>query len=269
MGLEAFSKGIAFPIGTDLTGLKTGLAEAQGELDKTQAGFTKTLSQNAGKIGMGATIAGGAIVGGFAVATKRAVDFETAMSEVFTLMPGMSKEAMDEMAKQTRDLSVEMGASTDEMVPALYQAISAGIPADNVFEFMRTANSAAVGGVTDLETAVDGITSVINAYGQDSLSATEATDQMFTAVKLGKTNFEELSRSLFNVIPTASSLGVKFGDVSASIAAMTAQGVPTKIATTQMRQALIELSKDGGETSETFQRLSGKTFKEFIAGGGN
>lgn len=60
---------------------------------------------------------------------------------------------------------------------------------------------AAVGGVTELETAVDGITSVVNAYGDDVLSAAEASDLMFTAVKLGKTDFTQLSASLFNVIP--------------------------------------------------------------------
>jgi len=50
---------------------------------------------------------------------------------------------------------------------------------------------------------------------------------------------------------------------------MTAQGTPTSVATTQVRQALVELSKEGGKASDTFQEVSGKTFKDFIAEGGN
>ena len=88
-----------------------------------------------------------------------------------------------------------------EVLPALYQAISAGVPSDNVFDFLETANKAAVGGITDLSTSVDGITSVVNAYGSDVISAAEASDLMFTAVKEGKTDFGQLSDSLFQVIP--------------------------------------------------------------------
>ena len=67
------------------------------------------------------------------------------------------------------------------------------MPPDNVIDFMRTATEASIGGVTDLETAVDGITSVVNAYGEEAISASKASDLMFTAVKLGKTDFTQLS----------------------------------------------------------------------------
>jgi TP901 family phage tail tape measure protein len=139
---------------------------------------------------------------------------------------------MGEMTQQVKDFAKEFGVLPEEVVPALYQAISAGVPEDNIFEFLATAQKAASGGVTELETAVDGITSVVNAYGEDVISASEASDLMFTAVKQGKTNFEELSASLFQVIPTAASLGVNFGDITAALASMTAQGTPTRVATT-------------------------------------
>ena len=196
-------------------------------------------------------------------------DFERSMNEVFTLIPGTSKEAMDAMTKDVKNFSTEFGVLPDRVVPALYQALSAGVPKDNVFEFLEVAQKAAKGGVTDLTVSVNGISSVINAYGTDVLSATDASDLMFTAVRLGKTSFEEMSASLFQVTPTAAALGVKFGDVTAALASMTAQGVPTSVATTQLRQLFVELSKEGTKTSDVFSKISGKSFKEFIAGGGN
>lgn len=196
-------------------------------------------------------------------------NLETGMAEVSTLIAGSTDKDMAGMTQQVRDFSLETGKLTDEIVPALYQSISASVPKETVFDFLKVANMAATGGVTELETAVDGITSVINAYGTENLSAAQASDQMFTAVKLGKTTFGELASSLFNVIPTAVNAGVSFGDITAAIATMTASGTPTSVATTQMRQALVELADSGSQVGETFQEIAGKSFKDFIAEGHN
>ena len=201
--------------------------------------------------------------------SSEAMGYEKQMAEVFTLLPGISQTAMDSMSKDVLSFSKDFGVLPEQAVPALYQALSAGVPPDNVFDFLEVGQKAALGGVTDLTTAVDGITSVVNAFGADTVSASKASDLMFTSVKLGKTTFDELSRSLFNVNPIASALGVEFGDVTAALASMTAQGVPTSVATTQLRQLFVELSKEGGQAAKTFGELSGKSFKEFIAEGGN
>lgn len=210
-----------------------------------------------------------AAVAGAAKALTSFVGFEQKMNEVFTLLPGISQDAMDAMTGQVKTFSKEFGVLPDEVVPALYQALSAGVPKDNVFEFLETAQMAAKGGVTELTTAVDGISSVVNAYGSDVINATKASDLMFTAVRLGKTNFEQLSASLSNVTPIASGLGVKFEDVSAAMATMTAKGTPTAQATTQLRSLFVELSKAGGKTAKTFEDMAGKSFQDFIAEGGN
>ena len=210
------------------------------------------------------------IVGFFVDATKAAVQFDTGIREVISLFgatppPGLFKTLEDGV----NQLGREFGTLTTAAVPALYEAISSGVPPDTVFDFLATANKAAIGGVTDLATAVDGITSVINAYGPSVLSAAEASDIMFVSVKLGKTTFDELSRSLFNVAPIAASMGVAFSDVGAAIAALTASGPPTSVATTEIPKALAEQGKEGTKASDIFRQLSGKTFQEFIAGGGN
>lgn len=195
--------------------------------------------------------------------------FEKGMGEVFTLLPGISQQAMGEMTDQVKQFSREFGVLPEQAIPALYQAISAGVPQQNVFSFLQTAQKAARGGVTSLETAVDGISSVMNAYGKEVMTASQASDLMFTAVRLGKTTFEELASSLFNVVPTAAALKVKFGDVTAALAVMTAQGVPTSVATTQLRQLFVELSKSTSNTAKTFEKVAGKSFPEFMASGGN
>lgn len=232
---------------------------------------TSTLERSFGKLAktMTAVFAGVQVANFVKDSTKAFIDFENGMNEVFTLLPNISNEAMEEMTDQVKKFSKEAGVLPEKTVPALYQALSAGVPKDNVFSFLETANKAAVGGVTNLETAVDGLTTVVNSYGADVIDVNKASDLMFTTVKLGKTNFEQLSQSLFNVLPSASAAGVKFEDVSAALATLTAQGVPTSVATTKIRTAIDEMSKSGTEVSNKFKELTGKSFKEFLAEGKN
>ena len=226
--------------------------------------------QGLGALMLTAGAAGGAALGGLAATgLSEFARLERGMNEVFTLMPGITADAMDNMTAQVEGFAIQFGTLPEEVVPALYQSLSAGVPQDNVFDFLATANKAAVGGVTELETAVDGISSVVNAYGSDIIDATRASDLMFTTVRLGKTDFGQLSASLFNVIPTASSLGIAFEDVSAGLATITAAGTPTSVATTQMRQLFVELGDSGTGVGAIFQELTGKSFKAFIAEGNN
>ncbi len=181
-----------------------------------------------------------AAIGG--ISLKMAADFDKSLREVNTLL-NLSSEQFDQLKSDVVALSNEIGVATSEVVPALYQAISAGVPRENVLEFLEIAAKAAIGGVTDTETAVDGLTTVLNAFGLDASKTQLVADQMFTAVKLGKTTFEELSASMSIVAPFAAALGVGFDEIAASTATLTKAGAPTSDAMTQIRSALVALTK--------------------------
>ena len=106
---------------------------------------------------------------------------------------------------------------------------------------MEVAIKGAKAGVATTVESVELLTSVVNSYNKVGLKAAEASDIIFTTIRLGKTTFKELSAALYNVAPAAAAADVSFADVSSAIAAMTKQGVPTKIATTQIRQGIISL----------------------------
>ena len=258
---------VTIPITTTFD--RKGVEQAQAEMAKLSGAVGETQKKISKQAKMVGAAVGAAAIGIGVAGTMAFVDFERSMNEVFTLVPGTSQDAMDAMTNNVKKFSKEFGVVPDQVIPALYQALSAGVPQDNVFQFLETAQKAAKGGVTDLTTAVNGISSVVNAYGADTINATQASDLMFTAVRMGKTTFEEMSNALFNVTPTTAALGVKFADVTAAMSAMTAQGIPTNVATTQLRQLFVELSKEGTKTSDVFEKIAGKSFKQFIAEGGN
>ena len=254
------------PIVIGIQGDTSRLKKALDQAERGVKGFAK----NVGALGVKAGAAfGGAAAAVGVVGVNAAADFEKSMREVLTLLPEAGADTFGQLSDQVKDFSKDFGVLPGEVIPSLYQALSAGVPQDNVFEFLEVAQQAAKGGVTDLETAVDGITSVVNAYGSDVISATEASDLMFTAVRLGKTDFEQLSSSLFQVAPIAASLGVDFQDVTAALANLTAQGTPTRVATTQMKASLSELGKEGTKADKAFREIVGVGFNDFIAAGGN
>lgn len=236
---------------------------------KATEGLSKSLLSIGAVAASVGIAAGAAMVGVGVAAVKSFAGFQKGMAEVFTLMPTASQASFDAMTADVKAFSMEFGVLPEKVIPGLYQALSSGIPADNVFTFLEIAQKAATAGVTDLTVTVDGLTSVVNAYGSDMITAAQASDQMFAAVVFGKTTFEELSSSLFNVNPIAASLGVSFGDVTSAIAAMTAQGVPTAQTTTQLRQMMVELGDSTSQVGKIFEKITGTGFKEFIASGGD
>lgn len=247
----------------DLTKFKSDIAGAGGIAEK----------QLGGNFGRAAKIGGTALAGASAAAIGGSVTafvgFERSLNEVFTLIPDAGQGAYDELTKQTKDFAKEFGVLPDEVVPALYDSLSAGVPPDNVFEFLEEANKFAKAGAVDLGTSVDGLTSTLNAYGMGADETGRVSDALFTAVKLGKTTVDELSASMFQVAPIAASFGVSIEDVAAGFATLTAQGTPTSVAATQMKGAISELGKEGTKASDAFKEITGKSFTDFIAEGGS
>ena len=197
---------------------------------------------------------GAAVVGVGVAGVVMAKDFEKGMREVATLTPDVANDFQN-LSKQVLDLSARLGTDAVGSTKALYQAISAGVPKDNALTFLEVASKAAIGGVTDTETAVDGLTTVLNAFKKDTSEVGKVADIMFATVRAGKTDFSQLSASLFNVAPIANTAGVAFEEVSAAVATLTKQGTPTSVATTQIRAAIQGLLKPSDEMTKIFNEL--------------
>jgi phage-related protein len=232
------------------------------------AGVSQQLGAAGSKLTRSVTLP---VVGAFGVALGRSNEVQKSLREVVTLTGETGAQAdatFGEFQAGVAALSAELGVAQNTLTGGLYQALSAGVPRENVFEFLRVSAQAGIAGVTDTETAVDGLTTIINAFGLSTSDTQRVADAMFTAVKGGKTTFEELSSAMFQVAPIAASAGLEFEEILAAVAALTAQGTPTSVAMTQLRAVLAELSKEGTKVSDAFKEASGVGFREFIEQGG-
>jgi len=239
----------------------------------------KGLKSSIGGIGsqIGTAVKAGVAVAGVAVgafvakSVSKFIDFEKKITEVKTLLPQMTEGGFQKMTNDLREMSKVMGVDIMESTQALYNAISAGIPPDNAVSFLKDASKLAIAGVTELDTAVSGLTTVLGGYNMETSEASKISDILFATMQNGKTTIGELSANIGKVTPLASELGISFEEVGAMFAVLTNKlgDGKTAEAGTQIKAMIAELGKSGTKAADAFERLSGKGFSEFLKKGGS
>lgn len=255
MGIDLGS--INARLSLNINNFSANLRRAEEEIRQTErsfSGFTnigKRFSDVGDKLTKAFTVP---IVGAGVAATKFAMDFETGMAKVSTIAD-TSKISMDKLKEGVVDLSNDTGTSTTELNEALYQTISAGVDTANSVEFLGDATKTAKAGFTDSSTAIDVLTTTINAYGLKAKDATKISDQLMVAQNSGKTTIGEMGQSLGNVIPIASSVNVSTKELFASIATLTKNGIKTAQAITGLKAAYSNIIKPSKQASELAEKL--------------
>ena len=179
--------------------------------------------------------------------------FDTARAAVSTL--GVNT---DELGRNLANLSRELGnnVSQVELMEAAYDVASSGFSdAASNTEVMRAAALLATGGFTDLQTAGDGLTSVLNAYGLSAEDATKVTDGIIQTQNDGKIVAGEYAREIGRLAPTAKASGVSLEELNAAISGATAQGVPVGSTFAGIQQAIVSILKPSQDASQYAREL--------------
>lgn len=186
---------------------------------------------------------------------KAASEFGEAMAEVSTLVD-TSEVSVKELADTTLALTTQFGGDAVGQAKALYQGISAGAKAGaEATALLTAANEFALGGVTDVETGVDALTSVVNAYGLSMTEAKTVSDSFFVAIREGKTTAEELASAVGFVAPIASKAGVSMDEMNAAIAAITKTGLKTDNAVTGLKAAFTSILKPSSDAKRAAKAM--------------
>ena len=242
------------------------LARSLNQAQKEAEGFSKKLGA-AAKIGA----AGVAAMGAAAIAgTKKAIDaaseYQTNFAKTTTLLTG-NQEELDAYSKSILQLSNDTGIAAGELTDTVYNAISAGVSQEDAVSFANKAAQLASGGFTDSATAVDVLTTALNAYGLESDKAGQISDYLITTQNLGKTTVNELASSVGKVIPIASAYGVEMDNLSTAYAQLTAGGIATAVAGTYLKGMLNELGDSGSTVSSVLKSETGMSFAELTESG--
>lgn len=198
--------------------------------------------------------------------TKSASDFQNGMAKMSTLFD-TSKTSVSDLSKEFLTLSNKTGLSATELAEAGYQALSAGQSVDKVGKFVETAGNLAKAGFTSTSTAVDVLTTAMNAYGEKAGTADQISNKLVRTQNLGKTTVDELASSMGKIIPTASSMGVNINNLTSGYVMLTKQGIATAEATTYMNSMFNELGDSGTTLGGVIKEKTGKSFQECMNSG--
>lgn len=225
---------------------------------KAAGGFGSAIAQALSGLAIGATLM---------QAASDAREFSAALAEVSTVVPGLPGE-LESLANAARDLAGAYGGTGAAQLGGFYQAISAGVSdVALATKLVDDANKLAIGGVTDVTTAVDILTTVVNSYGASAISTAEASDALFIGALGGKTTIEELAHELGTVIPIAKAAGVSFDELVAVISALTTQGIQTNAAATQIKALLTGVIRGGSQETSRFAQSAREMGIEFNLAG--
>ncbi len=228
-----------FATALDNSGLKQGTFDALGMIQSFAGKVSKInpfLALSAAAILAFTTIAN--------QAHQLAKEYEHAMKEVSTISDAVQKD-FEGMSKKVFSISEISPDDPVKLAKAYYQIVSAGYDGAKGLNVLKTSAKAATAGVTDTETAADGLTTVMNAWKIDASEATTVADSFFTTVKLGKTNFKQLADNIAIVAPIAASANIPLNEIMATVASITKQGTPTSVAMTQVRSAILGMQEAG------------------------
>ena len=205
---------------------------------KSAGASIKAFGHSVMRLGRNMALAFAGAATGLVAAMVKAQEFNMQIGQIATL----TNQTAREVGKAVRGMSAEFGLAKEELTKGLYDALSAGVPADNVFDFMKTAAKAAKAGAAGVAVAVEATTRIMDAYGEAAGSATNINDKLFTAVKYGVITYEQLAEKIGSVAGVAEKAGIPFDDLLATIATAS-KTVNAEQLFTGIRAAIMSMAK--------------------------
>lgn len=169
---------------------------------------------------------------------------------------------------KTWRMALETGTNPLELKDGLYEIISSVGDVDQAYNLLETANKLAVTGFTDVGNAVDGLTTVMNAYKLSLDEADKVANIFVRTQKYGKTTVGQFQNELSKIVPVAKSLNIQLDEVGTTIALMTSKGVKTPEAATQIASFLNNLSNPTTELAKKFAEITNMSVETFMSRGG-
>jgi len=200
-------------------------------------------------------------------ATLAEAAFQREMAMVSTMVDNTAGN-MPRLTQGVADIALEFGQTTAVVSKGLYDILSASIATGNALDVLRVAARAGVGGFTDTAIAVDGITSVLNAYGMEASEAGRVSDILFATVRRGKTTFPELASSIGRVASVAATAGVALEEVGAFLATVTRAGVRTDQAVVALNAILLGYIRPASAASAAADKLGVSLSMDALAADG-
>ena len=196
-----------------------------------------------------------AVAGIGAASIRNFAKIEKGLTNVQGLLEREDVPKYSNKLKQMQEESIKLGFSLDDANDSLFKSVSFLEMGKQASETFTEAQKLAIGGNSGLATSVAAISSIINAYGRETVKASDVSNAFFSAQVKGATDVQQLAENIGKVAPIAVQAGIGFKELLATTSALTLGGLDTEMATTALRAAISGLTKPGAQARKILDRL--------------
>lgn len=180
--------------------------------------------------------------------------FEEAFTKVRVATKGSASEN-EALRQSLMRMNPALGSAT-EMTEALAIAVrefSEYSRADQL-KFVETAGKTAVASFTNVETAIEALSTVVKGYKMNLNDAAKAGEVMARATQIEGISFEQVARGLTKLSATAEAVGVSFSELIGAYLTLQERQDP-QLAMMQLRMLLTNLMKPSNQAQKAARDL--------------
>lgn len=244
-------------IGANISGLETGINQANAKVNGFATGFTRNLSG----LGSEMTRLGGQLslalapLTGFGVAGVRtAMSFESAMTEI-SARTGLVGADL----QRIQDIALQMGADTafsaQDAANAFLQLLSSGQSAEEAIATLPAVLSGAAASGEGLGATADTVTDIMAMFGLEATDAAAVVDALAQASGASSATMASLGQGFANVGGMASAYGLDVDRTAAILAIFSENGIKGSEAGTQLKSMLTQMTSGTTANQEAWDRL--------------
>ena len=211
------------------------------------------------------------LTAGFALSTKKAIDFESQMNTTKSLLADTIPTA-DELNNTTQKLgesskgwAKQYGISTSSINEGMQEIIKKGFDANQTIAAMPAILDAAKASGDDFNVVMNASTNILRQFGLEAKDTNRVTDSLTYVANKTSAGFSDMGLAMEYIGPVAHSLGMSIEETSAAIGLLSDNGIAGEKAGTALRGALSKLLKPSKSNAAAMKEL-GFTVEEFQSG---
>ena len=218
-----------------------------------------------------AMIGGAAIMGGLGLATKAAIDWESAWAGVTKTVDGTDTQ-MAELEAGLRGLARELPATHAEIAGVAEAAGQLGVARGDILQFTETA--IALGESTNLSadeaaTSLAQFSNVMGTVAREGAAGYERLGSTLVALgNDGASTEKQIMDMSLRLAGAGQQIGATEADILAMANALSSVGIEAELGGGAMSRALLQMNSaviGGGEELEKFAEIAGMSASEFAA----
>ena len=212
-----------------------------------------------------------ALTAGFALSTKKAIDFESQMNTTKSLLADTIPTA-DELNSTTEKLgesskgwAKQYGISTASINEGMQEIIKKGFDSNQTIAAMPSILDATKASGDDFNVVMNASTNILRQFGLDAKDTGRVTDSLTYVANKTSAGFSDMGLAMEYIGPVAHSLGMSVEETSAAIGLLSDNGISGEKAGTALRGALSKLLKPSKSNAKAMREL-GFSVEEFQSG---